>query len=67
MVPGLLWLSAASFLLMPYGQGIGLALLIAALGLFLYPDQPILTAALLDVVRHDAATTTARYTYRANP
>ena len=45
-------------MLVPYGQGFGLAILITLLGLFVYPDQPILTAAILDLV-DDNVTSTA--------
>jgi len=57
LLPGLLWSCAFSFLLIPYGQGVALTALIAALGMFLYPDQPILTAAIFDIVPRDVATT----------
>ena len=46
-----------SLLLTYYNQGIGLTIAIALMGLFLYPDQPILTAAVLEVVDQDVAST----------
>ncbi|MCH8109469.1 MAG: MFS transporter [Chloroflexi bacterium] len=57
LLPGLLWSCAFAFLLIPYGQGFALTAVIAALGMFLYPDQPILTAAIFDIVPRDVATT----------
>ena len=58
LVPGLIFLATLSWLLVVFGDGAGLAVIIALLGLFLYSDQPILTAAALDIVGHDVATTT---------
>ena len=43
--------------MVPLGQGYTMTMLIALLGLFLYPDQPVLTAAALDVVGANVATT----------
>ncbi len=57
LVPSLLCSCALALLLVPFGQGYTLTLLIALLGLFLYPDQPVLTAAALDVVGTNVATT----------
>jgi sugar phosphate permease len=57
LVPGLLWSAAIALLIIPYGDGVTLTVLIALLGLFLYPDQPILTAATLDIVGTDVAST----------
>ena len=57
LVPGLIWSCAVTLLLATFGQGIALTVLIAMLGLFLYPDQPILTAAALDIVGREVATT----------
>ncbi len=50
LVPSLLVLSILTLLLISYGQGISLTLLIMGISLFLYGDQPILTAAALDIV-----------------
>jgi MFS family permease len=57
LVPGLLWSCAICLLIIPYGEGVTLTVLIALLGLFLYPDQPILTAATLDIVGADVSST----------
>ena len=54
IVPSLLAMTAVSFLLAPYGEGWQFTTLIAALGLFLYSDQPILTAAALDMVDQES-------------
>ena len=58
LVPCLLMLCALTVLLVTFGQGIMLAVLIGLLGLFLYSDQPILMAAALDIVGRDVVTTT---------
>lgn len=50
LAPGLLWSGAITLLLIFFGEGVGLPVLIALLGLFVYPDQPIPTAAFLDLV-----------------
>lgn len=50
LVPGLVWSCALALLLIPFDQGVGLTVSIALLGLFLYPDQPILVAATLEIV-----------------
>ncbi len=57
LVPGLIWSSAISLLLVPFGDGITLTPLILLLGLFLYPDQPIVTAAALEIGGRNMATT----------
>ena len=53
-MPSLLAMTAVSFLLAPYGEGWQFTTLIALLGLFLYSDQPILTAAALDMVEPES-------------
>jgi sugar phosphate permease len=53
----LIWSSAISLLLVPFGDGITLTPLILLLGLFLYPDQPIVTAAALEIGGRNMATT----------
>ena len=58
LIPSMLALCALSALLALYGEGAMLTLLIALMGLFLYGDQPILTAAALDIVGENVATTT---------
>ena len=57
LVPGMIWSAALSLLLLFNDQGIGLTITVALLGLFLYPDQPILTAVTLEVVGPEVATT----------
>ncbi len=57
LVPGLLWSSATCVLMVVFSDGIAFTVLIALLGLFLYPDQPILTAAALDIVDRNVAST----------
>lgn len=57
LVPGLAWSCLITLLLIPFGQGIPLTVLIVFLGLFLYPDQPILNAATLDTVGREVAST----------
>ncbi len=57
LVPGLAWSCLITLLLIPFGQGAALTVLIVLLGLFLYPDQPILTAATLDTVGREVAST----------
>ncbi len=58
LVPGLLFLCTLSWLLVAAGDGLALGVIIVLLGFFLYSDQPILTAAALDIVGHNVATTT---------
>ncbi|MCE2404672.1 MAG: MFS transporter [Dehalococcoidia bacterium] len=58
LVPGLLLLCILSLLMVPFGDGFTLPIIIAALGLFLFSDQPILTAAALDMVDEGVATST---------
>jgi len=58
LVPGMLLLSILTILLVPYGYGIGLIVILALLGTFLFSDQPILTAAALDIVGEGVAATT---------
>ncbi|MDP6824700.1 MAG: MFS transporter [Dehalococcoidales bacterium] len=57
LVPGLVWSCTMALLLIPFGHGFGLMIFIALLGLFLYPDQPILTAATLEIVGRDVSAT----------
>ena len=57
LVPGMIWSAALSLLLLFNDQGIELTITVALLGLFLYPDQPILTAVVLEVVGPEVATT----------
>ena len=49
LVPGLIWSCLMALALVVFDGGIMLTITIALLGLFLYPDQPILTATVFDV------------------
>ena len=56
LVPGLIWSCVLTLMMIGFNDGVPLTITIALLGLFLYPDQPILTAALFDVLKRDEAT-----------
>ena len=58
LIPGMLFLGVLTVLLVPFGQGIVLLVILALLGTFLFSDQPILTAAALDVVGEGVAAST---------
>ena len=59
LIPGLVALGVITLLMAPLGDTvIVMSVLLAALGLFLYSDQPILTAAAIDIVREGTAATT---------
>ena len=58
LVPGLLWLCGISLLLVAYGEGVMLPVLLGLLGAVLFSDHPILTAAALDIVGPGVTTTT---------
>ncbi len=57
LVPGLIWSCLAALALLVFDDGVLLTVTIALLGLFLYPDQPIVTAAVFDVVGREVAST----------
>ena len=57
LVPGLVWSCLMALGLIVFDQGVLFTVTVALLGLFLYPDQPILNAALFDVVGRDVAST----------
>ena len=57
LVPGLIWSCVMALALVVFDAGILLTVTIALLGLFLYPDQPILTAGLLEYVGREVAST----------
>ncbi|MDE2786240.1 MAG: MFS transporter [Chloroflexota bacterium] len=57
LVPGLAWSCLAALALTIFDTGVPLTITIALLGLFLYPDQPILVATVFDVIGRDVATT----------
>ena len=59
LIPGMLFLAVVTLLMAPFGSNLAvMTILLAALGLFLYSDQPILTAAAMDIVREGTAATT---------
>ena len=59
LVPGMVFLAIVTLLMVPFGDNLAImTVLLAALGLFLYSDQPILTAAAMDIVREGTAATT---------
>lgn len=58
LVPALLSLAGMTLLLVGFGTGPFLIIILILMGLFLYSDQPILTAAALDIVGREVATTT---------
>ena len=66
LVPGLIWSCAACLMLVVTDQGIMLTLAIILLGLFLYPDQPIMTATILEMVDGDVASTALGLTSSAS-
>ena len=57
LVPGLVWSCLVALAMVAFNDGIALTIAIALLGLFLYPDQPILTAAVFDVIGREVAST----------
>lgn len=57
LVPGLVWSCLVALAMVPFSDGIALTIAVALMGLFLYPDQPILTAAVFDVVGREVAST----------
>ena len=58
LVPGIIFLCVITLLLVPFGYGIPLIVLLILLGTFLFSDQPILTATALDIVGQGVAATT---------
>ena len=57
LVPGLIWSCLVALGMVVFNDGITLTIAVALMGLFLYPDQPILTAAVFDVVGREVAST----------
>ena len=55
LIPEMIALCALSALLVPFGDGIGLIVILALMGLFFFSDQPILPAATLDTVGQGVA------------
>ena len=58
LIPEMLGLCALTALLVPFGEGVGLIIILAFMGVFFFSDQPILTAAALDVVGEEVAAST---------
>ena len=58
LVPGMLFDAIIVLLMASFGEGLPLIILLILLGAFFYSDQPILTAAALDIVGSGVATTT---------
>ncbi len=56
LVPGLVWSCVIALLMVVFDDGVSLTVTIVLLGMFLYPDQPILTAALFDVLDREEGT-----------
>ena len=57
LAPGLAWSCLIALALLVFDAGIMLTVTIGLLGLFLYPDQPILTAAVFDELGDEVAST----------
>ena len=57
LAPGLAWSCLIALTLLAFDAGIMLTVTIGLLGLFLYPDQPILTAAVFDELGDEVAST----------
>ncbi len=59
LIPGMLYLAVVTLIMVPFSDNLlMMTILLAALGMFLYSDQPILTAAAMDIVREGTAATT---------
>ncbi|PKB78926.1 MAG: MFS transporter [SAR202 cluster bacterium Io17-Chloro-G9] len=58
LIPGMIWLAVLTALMAPFGHGVLLVVLLGLLGTFVFSDQPILTAAALDIVGEGPAATT---------
>ena len=59
LIPGMGVLAVLTLLMAFFGDTLtGMTILLAGLGLFLYSDQPILTATAMDIVREGTAATT---------
>jgi MFS family permease len=58
LIPGLISLCVLVALLVPFGQGALLLIMLAVTGMFLFSDQPILTAAAMDIVGDGVTATT---------
>ena len=58
LIPGMLFLGVMTVLFVLIGEGIWALIILALLGTFLFSDQPILTAAALDIVGEGVAAST---------
>ena len=58
LIPGMILLGSLTFLLVPYGQGQTMIILLVGLGTFLNSDQPLLTSAALDTAGREVAAAT---------
>ena len=59
LIPGMIFLAVVTLIMVPFSTNLAvMTILLAALGMFLYSDQPILTAAAMDIVREGTAATT---------
>ena len=57
LVPGLVWSCLAALALVMAGEGVSITIVVLMLGLFLYPDQPVLIAAVFDRIGRESANT----------
>lgn len=57
LVPGLVWSSLAALALALTDGGVPITVVVLMLGLFLYPDQPVLTAAVFDQLGQEGVNT----------
>jgi MFS family permease len=58
LIPGMILLGSLTFMLVPYGQGLSMIMLLIGLGTFLNSDQPLLTSAALDTTGREVAAAT---------
>ena len=58
LIPGMILLGSLTFMLVPYGQGLTMVMLLIGLGTFLNSDQPLLTSAALDTTGREVAAAT---------
>lgn len=58
LIPGMILLGSLTFMLVPYGQGLTMVMLLVGLGTFLNSDQPLLTSAALDTTGREVAAAT---------
>ena len=58
LIPGMMLLGTLTFMLVPYGQGLSMILLLMGLGTFLNSDQPLLMSAALDTTGREVAAAT---------